>query len=297
MKTINAVAPTGDKYDAFGTIISAETYVNIGVEYYPSEGYANYYVNGKLALTAEFETTETSMKYVRLQSTPYAGAYNESNYVAFDNMYFDSVKKHLNESEEYYTFSDGKVPSNIRFEPKSVGSSLSVTEQLNNNVLVLDTNAGGDDRIIFTPTAESGANKIVFETKYYVEVTQYNDQMFEYLNSNGTVVGYIFVSMQADGTVKLSDYYKLGGSGVASFKDTTISLGSAQWMDLKLVNYKDEDGMFCTEVWINGTLTVTSKNTHWKDTTIDSVAGLRYKVYSSLDANVYFDDLKFEKIS
>ena len=206
-----------------------------------------------------------------------------------------NVKKSDSESKLDYTFDDGSVPSGITSVLKSEGSTITVTsDPLNgtsNQVLKFDTNAGGEDMIIipFIGT-EDNATKVVFETKYYVDATVNGTQTFEYMKGS-TRVGYVALSMKSDGTISVSDY----ANSTNSFSSKTIDIGEAKWVNIKLVSYKNANNAFCTEIWIDNEFIVTSNHTSWVNTTVDSITGVRFSALKALDADIYFDDIKFSK--
>ena len=67
-------------------------------------------------------------------------------------------------------------------------------------------------------------------------------------------------------------------------------------MDLKIVGYEDETEGLVFDIIINGKTIVTSKNEHFLGNKVSDITGMRYYTYTSLDAEIYFDDLKIEKI-
>ena len=75
-----------DKYSILGYEFAANTFVNIGVEYYAAEGVVKYYLNGRLIITDNVDVTSATMSYVKAQGTEYC-----SNYILFDNTFFKLV--------------------------------------------------------------------------------------------------------------------------------------------------------------------------------------------------------------
>lgn len=287
-RSINAVAKDGGgyAYDVYGVTVEKETWVNIGVIYSPKEGTVKYYTNGILMITDTVDTTENAMNYVKLGGSEYGGSY-----VRFDNLYYGKQNAHLTESDEYYTFNDGEIPAGITLENKSGAATLGAADVMTDKALELHTETGGEDRVWFTLDQLDGANKIVFETKYLVKPGVDGNQVFEYMNGT-TVVGYVLLSMSSNGTIQISDYFS--GTKTHSFSTVSINLGTVQWVDIKLETY--EDGGLCTDIYINGAKVATSKNTAWENSKISDVNGMRYRTFSALVGNVYFDDLKFQKI-
>jgi len=286
-RSINAVAKDGGgyAYDVYGVTVEKETWVNVGVIYSPKEGTVKYYANGTLMITDTVDTTENAMNYVKLGGSEYGGSY-----VRFDNLYYGKQNAHLTESDEYYTFNDGAIPAGITLENKSGAATLGVSTVITDKALELHTEAGGEDRVWFTVDQLDGANRLVFETKYMVKPGVDGNQVFEYMNGT-TVVGFVQITMSANGTVQISDYFS--STKTYSFSTVTINLGSVQWIDLKLETY--EDGGLCTDIYVNGTKVATSKNTAWENSKISEVTGMRYRTFSVLVGEVYFDDVKFVK--
>jgi hypothetical protein len=299
-KTVATTVSDGDGvvFDLLGNKVAPEAFVNIGVEYNPTLGTVKYYVNGILAATETVETTETAMARVRIYTTGIA-----RNYVLFDNLYFGCVKKHLAESDEYYTFNDGKVPADVTLTQKSQGATLTVGDapclNTTEKALMLDTNKGGDDQVYFKVKGDENATKFIFETKYFIDITESSNQVYWLMDKDNRAVGYIMVSMGKDGSITVADYISYNGSaGTGYFSNTTIrGNGKPQWIDIKLVGYEDENSKFCMEIYVNGEYINTSRHSHWLETTVDRIAYVRFYAYSALDATVYFDDVKAEKIA
>ena len=215
------------------------------------------------------------------------------------DIYFDGVKliKVVDKVDGYYTFDDGELPSGFVGTLKSEGASISVADaplnNTSNNALKFDTNAGAEDMMSIALTeVEDNATKVVFETKYYADVLVDGTQAFDYMSGN-TQVGYVALSMKSDGKFTVSDY----ANGINSFSSKTLDFGEAKWVNIKLVSYKDVNDAFCTEIWINGELVVTSTNTTWSNTTVDSITSVRFRALKALDADVYFDNTKLSKIA
>lgn len=283
-------------YMLFDTALTADVWYSLAIELNTETGVATYYIDAKAVGTTQNADIPADLGYLRATLSGNAKATN----VKFNDTYFGSVGKHLTESDEYYTFNEGVIPEGITSDLRSEGASLSVTDApsvgATEKALTLDTNAGKEDMVYFTPAAAEGAAKLVFETKYFLDITTDSNQVFEYMNGSN-LAGYVLITMSSDGKLTVADYLKYNGVvNTGYFSNTTINLGTPQWIDLKLVSYEDTDSVFCTEIWINGKHIQTSKNSHWTETTVDSITSLRYRAFSALDAKVYFDDVKIAKI-
>ena len=196
-----------------------------------------------------------------------------------------------------YNFNDGNLPSGVTAEFNSSGASIKVTDDPLDNtgdkVLSWDTNSGGVDFLYFKPiNTEANANKVIFETNFYVDAATNSGQAFEYVNGD-TKVGYIIITMQKDGRLKVSDY----DDGTNSFSSKYIDIGEPKWVTLKLVSYTNTDGVFCTEIWVNESLIATSTNAKYANTTVGKITRMRIRAYKADDASIYFDDVKFDKVS
>jgi len=278
-------------FDVLGYNVGLNTWFNLAVEYFPGEGVANYYFNGRLAYTAECEKTDAAMEYVYLNSSPYQGTH-----LMFDNVHFSKKAAHLEESDTYSTFNNGETLIINNFENKSGSSSAGVAEFGGEKAFMLDKAAGGEDRVWFNTTKAQDATKFVFETKFFVDANADGNMYFDFMNGS-TVTGVYGVMMKNNGTLLLSDYYKHNGTAANSFSDTTYYIGGAQWIDIKLVGYINDSDIWNVEIWINGTLMHTSTSSNWTATKATDITAVRFRTFSALDADIYFDDIRAEQIA
>ena len=300
VKTVaNRKAVGSTEYEMFGYTIPQKTFVNLGVEYNAANGVIKYYLNGRLVETANVAPTTEKMAAVNLATSCYG-----MNYVIFDNMLFTSVKAHLTESNEYYTFNDGVIPSDVIFAKKGQNATLTVADapflNTTEKALALNTYANdGDDQVYFTVKDTENATKFVFETKYLIDITTSSNQVYWLMDKNDRAVGYMMVTVDPDGSITVADYIKYDGVvGTGYFSNTTIKgNGKPQWIDVKFVGYEDDNSNFCLDVYVNGEYINTSRHSHWLETTVDQIEYVRYYAYKGLGATVYFDDVKAYKIA
>ena len=221
----------------------------------------------------------------------------DNEFTLEDNAIIEAV---FEEIDLRLNFNDGNLPADMTKDFSSSGASVSVVDaplsEAPNKALVYDTNAGALDLLYFKPIlAENNATKVVFETKYYVDLENATNsgQAFEYVNGS-TKVGSITITFVGDGNIKVSDY----SDGSNSFSTKTFKIDdTAKWIDLKFVSYIDANNSFCTEIWINGSLKATSTNSLFANTTVDKITGIRVRAYKNDDAKIYFDDMKFVKVA
>ena len=278
-------------YTIFDTTLSADVWYNLAVEFDTVTGIATYYIDAEIVGTAQFTDVPADIGYLRANLSGNARAAN----VKFNDTYFGSIGKHLAESDEYYTFGDGVVPSGITLDKRSEGGAIKIGDApfLNTTEKALNftTTAGGDDRFYFAVNSVDGANKIVLETKYRVDATANGNQIFEFMIGNNRT-SYLCIARNVDGSITISDYI----DKKYSFSTITLKDVSEGWMDLKIVGYEDETEGLVFDIIINGKTIVTSKNEHFLGNKVSDITGMRYYTYTSLDAEIYFDDLKIEKI-
>ena len=279
-------------YNVLGVEVAAETWVNVGVEYFPAQGVAKYYVNGKLATTIEVEATDAEMLCIALHASQYA-----NSYVAFDNMYFGKVNPHLVESDEYYTFNDGVVPDGISATFRSEGAYMDVVDfdsiSYTEKVLTLYTAPGAQDKLFVPVKVTEGGDKLIIETKYNVIYgTKSDNAQFQLINDNEKVFASITIGYE-NGKVIISDFYNDNDSTTTnwSFSDQTHDVAVGSWIDLRFESYI-KDGAFQTDIYLNGELVATSTHAGFAGTQLSDITYLRYLTFTATDANVYFDDLK-----
>ena len=279
-------------YECFGTEISPEAPVNIGIEYYASEGVVKYYLNGALVHTADVAATDSVMDYVRVSMNQYG-----DQYVSFDDMFFGRVGKHLSQSDEYYTFNDGNIPAGVGKYFKDGASALSVSEipflNTTEKVLTLTSVKSSYKKQIFFETEKNeNATKAVFETNYFVQPAEGISQpigYFSFANDN-TQLWQVMIFFDDSGNLNVQDYIK-GGSGHQSVK---LALGSVRWINLKFEAYANESGEFVVDIYVNGAKQFTSSNTLWTSSSLADINRVRFDATEAFVGNVYFDDVKLE---
>jgi hypothetical protein len=293
-RNINAVPKEegGFAYDVYGVTVEKYTWVNIGVEYYPAEGVVKYYANGTLMITDEVASTDAAMSYIKLGGSEYGGSY-----VRIDDLYFGKHNPHLTESDEYYTFNDGKVPENFSTLLQSEGASLTVTDYpmitSNEKVLALVTKPGKQDFFYVPVKVTEGGDKIVFETKLKVSAVVNSEFKFEFTGVNNKVFGAYNFSINPDGKVSVSHFYNDYNDATDnwSFSTAYVNVTPDSWVDFKLVGYV-QDGAFRVDMYVNGDKAATSTHAGFAGTTLADITHFRYQAFSAMDAVIYFDDFK-----
>ena len=280
-------------YTFFDTVLSADVWYNFAVEFNTETGVATYYIDADIVGTTQVADIPAGLGYFRVDIS---GNAKEAN-VKFDDTYFGSIGKHLTESDEYYTFNDGKVPENFSTLLKSECASLTVTDYpmitSNEKVLALVTKPGTQDFFYVPVKVTEGGDKIVFETKLKVSAVVNSEFKFEFTGVNNKVFGAYNFSINPDGKVSVSDFYNDYNDATEnwSFSTAYVNVTPDSWVDFKLVGYV-QDGAFRVDMYVNGDKAATSTHAGFAGTTLADITHFRYQAFSAMDAVIYFDDFK-----
>ena len=292
--TINAVSTeNGYAYDVFGNIIEAETWFNLGVKYVPETGKVDYYLNSKLVKSDVVAATTEAPRGVR-----FCAPQTADSYVAFDNIFVGAINldtPHLSESDEYYTFNDGVVPSAIQQVIYGGGNGLSVVDAPVNDTTdkVLNLNSDGSD-YAFIPVANynlEGATGFVFESK--VRVVSALDAFALQLQINtpnkSARSHETFTFTKATSQLQLDDWDANGTGNHKNF----ITMSGGTWFDLKVVGKVDADGKFSATYYIDGVEVAKSVNTAYAATKIADIYWIGFLCNHAIDLQL--DDVRFVK--
>lgn len=277
-------------FDVFGVTVAPETWVNIAAELYTSEGLIKYYVNGVNTLTVDVDSAPEITHF----SFYIPGENTRNSSILFDNTYFASVNRYA-ESDEYYTFGDGTLPTSVTKYLADGTSTLTVSDapwlNVSEKALNLTAVAGKSKYVYFAEEKNADATKAVFEANYLTRPENESHQIgyFYFMNDN-TNLWQIMVFFDANGYLNIQDYIK-NGTGNQSVK---VAMDYNQWINLKFEAYANESGEFIVDVYLNGTKQFTSCNTMWTSSSLADINRVGYMAPNNFAGNIYFDDVNFE---